>query len=274
MNQAELVPISAFSKMAEITRQTLIYYDRIGLFKPARVDDNGYRYYHLNQLDTILVISILKGQGMSLEHIREHLHDRNPQSTLELLRRQEQLIQQQMMKLQRTLQMISIQAENIEHSFQVDIDTIQVIWQPEIPLLRSERMRVSKQDFAEQLWDDFQMRLQREQAPSGYPAGVIVEQEDLLNRNGDRMSYMFSRMQTHVEPQHYMPAGYYLVSYARADYGDTDKIYPRMFDYIEQQGYIINGHAYEEYVQDEISLHNPDEYLARIMIGIEKPASI
>ncbi|MFD1883915.1 MerR family transcriptional regulator [Paenibacillus wenxiniae] len=273
MNQAELIPISAFSKMAEITRQTLIYYDRIGLFKPALVDDNGYRYYHLNQLDAIGVIGILKEQGMSLQHIHAHLEQRNPERTLELLRKQEEMIQSQLAKLERTRQMIGIQMENLELSIGIDITKMQVIWQPDIPLLKSAYMRVTKQDFAEKLWMDFQQRLQREQAPIGYPGGVIVEQQDLQNRNGDMMSYMFSRMQTHTETQHYMPAGYYLVSYMRADYGDTDKIYPRIFEHIEQQGYEISGHAYEEYVQDEISVQNPDEYLVRVLIQIKKPAS-
>ncbi len=273
MNQAELVPISTFSKMAEISRQTLIYYDRIGLFKPALVDDNGYRYYHFNQLDAIGVIGILKEQGMSLQHIHDHLEQRNPERTLDLLRKQEQMIELQIAKLERTRQMIGVQVENLELSIGIDISTMEVIWQPDIPLLKSAHMRVSKQDFAERLWTDFQQRLQREQAPIGYPAGVIVEQKDLQDRNGDMMSYMFSRMQTHIEIQHYMPAGYYLVSYMRADYGDTEKIYPRIFDHIEQQGYEVSGHAYEEYVQDEVSVQNSDEYLVRVLIQIKKPVS-
>ncbi len=47
--QAEF-PIGDMAKMHDISRQTLTYYDRIGLFKPHRVDTNGYRYYHANQI--------------------------------------------------------------------------------------------------------------------------------------------------------------------------------------------------------------------------------
>ncbi|WP_322924119.1 MerR family transcriptional regulator [Paenibacillus campi] len=272
MHQSEFISISAFSKMAQISRQTLIYYDRMGLLKPVFVHDNGYRYYHPGQLDAVAVITILKAQGMSLHDIRAHLHQRTPASTLELLRKQEQMIQQQIAKLERTRQMIRMQADNIELSMQVDINDMKVIWQPDIPLLISKRIRLPKVDFPESLWEDFQVRLQNEHAPIGYPGGIIVEREDMLNRDGDRMSYMFSRMETQVEQQHYMPAGYYLVSYTRADYGDTDKIYPRIFDHIEQRRYTIIGHAYEEYVQDEVSLQNPDEYLVRIMVQIAQPS--
>ncbi len=271
MNQAELIPISAFSKMAEVTRQTLIYYDRIELFKPVLVDDNGYRYYHLNQLDAIGVIAILKEQGMSLQQIRSHLEQRSPERTLELLRAQEQLIQSQIAKLERTRQMIGIQTANLELSMKVDISKMEVTWQPAVPILLSARIRSSKQDFPENLWQDFQLRLQNEHAPIGYPMGVIIEQEDMLRRDADTISYTYSQMETYTEPQHYREEGYYLVAHARADYADTEKIYPRIFDYMERQHYVIKGHTYEEYMQDEVSISNPDDYLVRIMVHIEKP---
>jgi DNA-binding transcriptional MerR regulator len=37
--------IKQLSRMAGITPRTLHYYDEIGLLKPSRVGDNGYRYY-------------------------------------------------------------------------------------------------------------------------------------------------------------------------------------------------------------------------------------
>lgn len=39
------ISISEMAKLHGITRQTLIHYDNIDLFKPAKVDTNGYRYY-------------------------------------------------------------------------------------------------------------------------------------------------------------------------------------------------------------------------------------
>lgn len=39
------ISISEMAKLHGITRQTLIHYDNIDLFKPAKVDTNGYRYF-------------------------------------------------------------------------------------------------------------------------------------------------------------------------------------------------------------------------------------
>ena len=75
-----LFSIGEISKQQNISRQTLIFYDKIGLFCPAYVDpQNGYRYYSSSQLDYLDTICIMKKIGFSLEEIKEHhekLHHR------------------------------------------------------------------------------------------------------------------------------------------------------------------------------------------------------
>ncbi|WP_083938075.1 MerR family transcriptional regulator [Paenibacillus daejeonensis] len=269
MQQADLLPISTFSKLSDVPRKTLIYYDRLGLFKPAYVAGNGYRYYHRSQLDTIGVIQVCKDLGMSLEDIRQHLEQRTPAGTLELLRQQEAMLRLQLARLEQTRQMVSRRADNIEQSMHVDTTRMHVIEQPRVPLLLSRRVHGSKAQFPEALWQDFQQRLQQEHAPLGYPNGVIVPKEDLLHRDGDGVSHMFCRMTTQAHEQVYMPEGFYLVSYAQANYGDTDKIYPQIFDYLDKHQYVVIGDAYEEYLQDEVVLRDSEAYVVRVMVQIE-----
>ena len=44
MNRSMLT-VKQLSKLAGVTPRTLHHYDEIGLLKPSRVGDNGYRYY-------------------------------------------------------------------------------------------------------------------------------------------------------------------------------------------------------------------------------------
>jgi len=37
--------VKQLSKLAGVTPRTLHHYDEIGLLKPSRIGDNGYRYY-------------------------------------------------------------------------------------------------------------------------------------------------------------------------------------------------------------------------------------
>ena len=71
----DLFSIGELSKHQNISRQTLIFYDKIGLFRPAYVDpDNKYRYYKASQIDYLDTILIMKEMGFSLGEIQEHMN--------------------------------------------------------------------------------------------------------------------------------------------------------------------------------------------------------
>ena len=70
--------IGEVSKCQNISKQTLIFYDKIGLFQPAYVDpNNGYRYYSANQIDYLDTILIMKKIGFSLSEIKKHMQHYN-----------------------------------------------------------------------------------------------------------------------------------------------------------------------------------------------------
>ena len=63
--------IGELSRYQNISKQTLIYYDQIGLFRPAYVDpDNGYRYYRAGQSDYLDPILIMTNMGLWLRESR------------------------------------------------------------------------------------------------------------------------------------------------------------------------------------------------------------
>ena len=59
--------------LAGITPRTLHYYDEIGLLKPTRVGDNGYRYYGDDALVRLQQVLLYRELGMPLEQIVEIL---------------------------------------------------------------------------------------------------------------------------------------------------------------------------------------------------------
>lgn len=61
--------VSEMASIFDISRQTLIYYDRIGLFKPAAVNEKGYRYYAPTQIPLLRLIRILVGLGIELDEV-------------------------------------------------------------------------------------------------------------------------------------------------------------------------------------------------------------
>jgi len=65
--------IGELSKNTNISIRTLRYYDEIGLLKPAKVADSGYRYYSNEEIRLLQHIAALKELGFTLASIKEML---------------------------------------------------------------------------------------------------------------------------------------------------------------------------------------------------------
>jgi DNA-binding transcriptional MerR regulator/effector-binding domain-containing protein len=62
--------IGEFSRIAQVSGRLLRYYDKLGLFRPARIDaQRGYRYYSAKQLPELNRILALKELGLTLDEI-------------------------------------------------------------------------------------------------------------------------------------------------------------------------------------------------------------
>ena len=83
-----LLQIGEFSKICQVSVKTLHHYNKIGLLVPAEVDNmTGYRYYQLEQIDTMNYIQRLKRYGFSLEEIQRILALSDKQEISAILRK-------------------------------------------------------------------------------------------------------------------------------------------------------------------------------------------
>ena len=69
----KLFTIGQFAALHGINKKTLMWYDEIGLFKPAFIhEENGYRLYSYYQSTELEVILLLR--DMSSSSVPEHRH--------------------------------------------------------------------------------------------------------------------------------------------------------------------------------------------------------
>ena len=109
----ELFKITEFAKIASTSRKTLQYYDEIGLFSPAYVGENGYRYYLLHQLDQLALIAVLRDLGLPLREIKQYQECGSAEELGHLLETQSMEIDRCMELLQhRKAMLISVLEEN------------------------------------------------------------------------------------------------------------------------------------------------------------------
>ena len=88
-----LYSIGEISKMFRITVQTLRFYEKSGLFIPARRnEETGYRYYTWTQLDELRLILHLRNLGLPLKEIRHQLEVQRGDEYLDFMERYSELI--------------------------------------------------------------------------------------------------------------------------------------------------------------------------------------
>ncbi|MCL2817910.1 MAG: MerR family transcriptional regulator [Clostridiales bacterium] len=261
--------IREFAKLTRTTRDSLIYYDKIGLLAPARRGDNNYRYYSSNQLAVLNLIHTFQELGLSLEEIKRLKDNRTPDLINVLLDNLITRIDQEIEKKVRARKLLHLLKTNIHSQLGIDETAITVRFRPAEAIVLGDINDYSRGRNDYDALFDFYKHC-HENHPDydmNYPVWGMFEEARIKNRDWvypDRFYLYFP------EGHDKKPAALYAIGYKRGAYGDTHDLYVRMLDYIETNGYEICGPAYEEYPLDEICVKDESDYLIRIMITVRE----
>ncbi|GKX29910.1 MerR family transcriptional regulator [Vallitalea longa] len=78
------ISLSDMSRLLNISKYTLRYYDKVGLIKP-NYDVNGYRYYTLDHYYNLVTIKLLRQMDVPIKDIKKSLVDDNMEDFIDLL---------------------------------------------------------------------------------------------------------------------------------------------------------------------------------------------
>ncbi len=113
-----MLKIRDFARLAEVSMNTLRYYDEIGLLKPTHVDpETSYRFYTMDQLPRLYSILALKELSLGLTQISEILDEGvSPQALQGMLRLRQAQLQQHIQAEQEQLVRIAARLRSLEQS--------------------------------------------------------------------------------------------------------------------------------------------------------------
>ncbi len=94
--------VKQISKLAGVTPRTLHHYDEIGLLKPSRVGENGYRYYGEESVLRLQQILFYRELDMPLEDIKK-IMGRRDFDVLGALYSHKEALQKQVTRLNRLI---------------------------------------------------------------------------------------------------------------------------------------------------------------------------
>jgi DNA-binding transcriptional MerR regulator len=105
--------VKQLSKMAGVTPRTLHHYDDIGLLKPSRVGDNGYRYYGEEALLKLQQILYYRELDFPLDDIKKII-GRRDFDVLDALQSHKDALQKQAARLNRLLATVDNTIQHIK----------------------------------------------------------------------------------------------------------------------------------------------------------------
>ena len=266
--------IGELSKYQNISKQTLIYYDKIGLFRPAYVDpDNGYRYYSSGQIDYLDTILIMKKIGFSLKEIRELLRHGNIETSLLALRKQLTVIDRQIRELQMIKSRLQKRCDQMEKAKEYRGKECSAVVEHvparcilfervEEPYAPREVSIATKKCFSEAFL---------KQLPIFFQCGVRVPLENIRKGNYTEASEAFvsTEWTDRAEQIRELPGGKCASIYHIGDYPSIGRSYRKLLAYCEEQKLRIISDAYEFCINDYITSSDESDYITKIMLYVE-----
>ncbi|WP_042161040.1 MerR family transcriptional regulator [Paenibacillus gorillae] len=272
-----MLSIGEFSKICEVSTKTLRYYDEIGLLHPDEINvDNGYRYYSIRQLETMLWINRLKSYHFSLEEIGAILEWEEDQFEANIyteLHRKRRGLQEKLDAVAYTLKQISLDIANVEKG----IPIMSYLQHIEVQLVETEpmnvlfnRLKLSSDDYAEGYGVYFG-RLYEKIATEkltllGSPMTIYHSPE--YNPVGNDTEFAIPIAEA-VKGTRDIPGGLCAKSVFKGSYAQLTSVYAKLREWIDQEGYEVLKSPYEIYVSDPQCTH-PEDRITEVYFPVRK----
>ena len=270
----EFFSIGEISKLFDINKKTLRYYDEIGLFKPSFVNkDNNYRYYTLDQFQYLETIKYLKELGLSLDKIKYNLTNLNSEDVINSLEEQNNIIDAKISELQLIKQKINKKIIQIKDSTRNDLlETIREVDFNERQAVRLRHSIKTGYDIEFSLRKLIKMSDNKIFLTYGL-VGVSISRDDLIDMKYDEYKSIFIM----IEEEKYdkslikiFPKGTYVCIRFRGVHKDAPPYYEKLINYINKQGYEIIDDSLEMELTDPSLSLTDEEVIMELQILVKK----
>ncbi|MEH7115676.1 MerR family transcriptional regulator [Neobacillus niacini] len=260
-----------FAKLCKVNKQTLFYYDQIGLLSPILKNEKGYRYYSIHQIELFFVIDLLKDLDMSLTDIQLYMQNKSPESYLSLMYQKKEEIVKKRQEIEMKEKFIEVQIALIEKASHLDFNQITLEQLPEATLYLSRNIEnITEEEFVEVV-SDFLNELNESHLDTGYPIGVITKREQIVKGEYTNYSFLYIEQPKPMEGHPYFKSvkGDFIIGYHIGDANTIHQTYNRLFLEMERLNVTIGEYVFEEYIYDSVVKNHKEHYVTKIIIQVE-----
>jgi DNA-binding transcriptional MerR regulator/effector-binding domain-containing protein len=261
-----------FAKLCKVNKRTLFHYHDIGLFSPAKTDENGYRYYSYQQLEVFSTISILKELNVPLKEIKTYIDERTPEQFIELSKLKIAEIDKEIEKLNTIKHFLKESIVFTNKGLNADCDNILLEQQQEEYIIRSPLLNKENVEDDIKFWVEFGNFAETAESKNTSFTGTMLSKQDIMQHKYDTCSYFFTKTSKKQSNASIVvkPKGLYAVAYYKGDYEHLDEGYERVIKFFEQNHFEMGDFAYEEFLIDEVATKNEKDYIMQITIEVKR----
>ncbi len=267
--QDTLFTIGQFAALHEINKKTLMWYDEIGLLKPACTGENGYRYYSYRQSAALETILMLRELNVSLGEIKQFMQNRT-------IDRFEALLQEKIAELNQTISHLK-SVQKVLSGHQQDMNTLRSLDLSAITLVEKPCSYLAAVAATADL--PFEKEVERVIAEAkkyqlrrlhDASYGSMTPVENLYQGNFSAYTALYIEMPLPASKKglHLRPAGTYLRAFCKGSWDRLPDRYREILDYANRQGLSLYGYAYETGI-NELVIDNMDDYITQIEIPMK-----
>lgn len=274
-----ILKIGDFSRINNISIQTLRYYDKIGLLSPYSIDkETGYRYYHINQSQIVDEIQYLRQLDFSLEEIRAILSTQENMTEINhFINEHRQHLLSEKHRLEERLKEI----DTFQTGAQI-YDYKRHCHDLEILSLPARRMIIyqTQQNIYQMTDEDYEFHLREfklalKKSKLSYSifsrVGSIIAQKDFKNRNWlSHQMFMFSNDEAADFAIKTYPSSLYALTYCTSFQEEIEKL-DLFYQMIINKGYDITGDYICEVIHEHPRLNqNKRDMFIRMQVAIKQ----
>lgn len=266
---SRLFTIGQFAKIHEINKKTLMWYDEIGLLKPAVIKENGYRYYTYQQSSILEIILMLRQLNVSIPDIQRFLENRTAKSL-------EALFSDQLEELRKTMQHLKMLQRTLDRKRR-DMETLNHLNLSEIRIITKSEPRylglvdISQTSSFEEMLDQAIVGARKYQLHHLYDVsyGLMLPAESIYRgENNYATLYLELPLQMRDQALHIQPTGKYLRAFCKGGWDRLAIRHQEILAYAKEHALTFYDFAYEKGI-NELVIDSFDDYIMQIEVPIE-----
>lgn len=263
--------IGEICKIYDLGPDSLRYYEKKGVIAPKR-KENGYRSYTLDDIWRLNIVKDLRKLGFSIEQIKMYLEDRTLATTMELMKTEIQVIQQQLaplIQLKEHLENKLIQLETLQQPCYLEEVRIEHFNRRKIILVDKKLSKEAEVDLA---FRELESRDDRKLFLfANKDMGVFIAKEGM--KKGEYTKYEKAFFFVEDEEDVYdqiIEEGLFATLVYKGSYTKSQVYFEKVVEEIRHQGYRPLEPAMEIYRVDIHGTSYEDEFITEIQIPVEK----